>query len=193
MIRRLLFPLTFALLFAGCNTAPANTFTVPTIPAWVAPASSTSITQQDVLAAVQVHAPYALVLMSDLKFTTVNAAHAREVVAWTQRFVWLQGKGFKWTAESLDCDKWAKAFSLVFEISAARSGVTAQPLVARIYVNQNKAFGGVPAMPPGQNGHALIAIATDAGLIVVEPQSGISVPLAEYPNRDAIWRVIIGG
>ncbi len=181
------------LALVGCSTAPANTFTVPVIPAWVAPANSAPVSAFDVFTASHALAPSALLMTSDATYTRVNAKFADAAIAWTQRIVRLHGRGFVWTAESLDCDKWAKAFSLVFEISAARAGVKAQPLVARIYVNQVHAFGGVPAMPAGANGHALIAIATDEGILVVEPQSGIKTPLTQYPNRDHIWRVSLGG
>jgi hypothetical protein len=52
-----------------------------------------------------------------------------------------------------------------------------------------KAWGGIPI----GGAHALIAVATDAGVIIVEPQTRATISLDEYPNRDHIFAVKIGG
>ncbi|HSV73448.1 MAG TPA: hypothetical protein VLH79_06790 [Chthonomonadales bacterium] len=194
-VRRLVIA-SLVLLAAGCQATDTGRVSVPALPAWRAPAQSGIVTWEQVAAGVQQHAPGAQLVTSDATFTALSADFARELVAWTRVFLWHQNKearGFRWTAESLDCDKFAKAFTLAAELAAARAGVHAQPLALRISVWQVSAFGGVPAMPAGQNGHALVALVTDAGILIVEPQSGTVATFADYPNRAEVWRVVIGG
>ena len=71
----------------------------------------------------------------------------------------------------------------------SEAGVRAQPLVARIDVQQAQPFGGIPAV----GAHSLNAVLTDRGIYVVEPQTRALAPLAAYPNRGQIFRVRIGG
>lgn len=191
----------FAVLFAslalcGCATNGNNKVTLPALPSWRAPANPAPLNAGVLAAGAAQYAPGAQLMLSDSQFVPINAEHARELIAWTRSFLWSinkEGAGFAWTAESLDCDKFAKAFTLAVELSAARAGVKAQPLALRISVNQRAAFGGVPAMPPWADGHALVALVTDAGILIVEPQSGHAAPLADYPNRAHVWRIAIGG
>lgn len=178
----------------GCATT--GSVSLPALPAWRAPADSTPVTSGQLAAGVYQHAPGAQLILSDSQFVPLNAEFARELVAWTRSFLWVENKeagGFAWTAESLDCDKFSKAFTLAVEVAASRAGVRAQPLALRIAVNQMAAFGGVPAMPPPNNGHSLVALVTDAGVLIVEPQSGVTAPLDQYPNRSYVWRIAIGG
>jgi len=191
------FVISVAAAVSGCATGGGTgSVALPSIPAWRAPASGATVGAGDVAIGAMQYAPGAQLVMSDARFTPLNEAFARALVTWTRAFLWTmnkEGAGFAWTAESLDCDKFAKAFTLAVEIAASRAGVKAQPLALRISVNQREAFGGVPAMPPPADGHALVALVTDAGILVVEPQSGVIVPLAEYPNRAHVWRITIGG
>jgi hypothetical protein len=182
-----------ALALGGC--AIGSSVALPVLPAWRTPQNQRAITWVEVANAVATYAPGAQLITSDSAYTVINATTAREIIDWTRRAMWVenkQGPGLAWTAEAFDCDKFAKLFTIFLEISAARAGVKAQPLACRISVLQNAAFGGVPAMPP-PNGHALVALATDAGILIVEPQSGEAIPLEQYPNRGSILRVSIGG
>lgn len=186
----------------GTNTAVsetptrnARTYWVEALPDWRTPADAAPVSQQQIFARVAEELPSAPVLLSDATFTRVNREFVGELIAWTRSFLVETNRASRdgtrtaYIPESFDCDKFAKAFSLAVEMSASRAGLKAQPLVARIFVNQAVAFGGVPA----GGGHALIAIATDGGIIVVEPQSGASIPWEQYPNRTSVWRITIGG
>lgn len=185
------------LLVAGCAMSPGATITVPMLPVWREPANAAAIPAWQVMQEVTNLAPAAQLSTSDSTFTLIQRDYAVELVAWTRAFITAEehshAAGLHYTAESFDCDKFAKAFTLAVELAAGRAGVRAQPLAARIFVHQVAAFGGVPAVPPPGDGHALVALATDAGILVVEPQTGAVVPLAEYPNRATVWRVLIGG
>ncbi len=190
----------FGFSLVGCSTAggsPAATITVPMLPAWRAPADASPVPWLQVLGEVGRLAPAAQFHTSDATFTRINHAFALELVAWTRAFISAEehthAAGLHYTSESFDCDKFAKAFTLAVELAAGRAGVRAQPLAARIFVRQSAAFGGIPAVPAPNDGHALVALATDAGIFVVEPQTGAVVALAQYPNRATVWRVSIGG
>lgn len=179
----------------GC--VAGESITLPRLPAWRAPANPAPVAWSEVTAAVRRLAPNAQLATSDAAFTRVNRQFAAEVIAWTRALVDVEehtpGDGLHYTPESFDCDKFAKAFTLAVELAAGRAGVKAQPLAARIYVRQEAPFGGVPAARPPADGHALVALATDEGVLIVEPQTGECVPLEQYPNRATIWRVSIGG
>jgi hypothetical protein len=181
-------------LLAGCASSSASsaagnakTYWIEALPEWQQPDRAQPILWPAVAAEVATLAPNAALLTSDAQFIRLNHAFALNVITWTRSFLAITHRGY--VAESFDCDKFAKAFTLCVEMSAARAGVPEQPLAARIFVNQLEPFGGVPA----GGGHALVALYTDQGVIIVEPQSGAWCPLAAYPNRNNIWRVTIGG
>lgn len=169
-------------LMAGCSTG--STVRVPRLPEW----RQTILRVDSAYVRVQ---SYALARvfpdLSDESFTTVSYAWLQKALPWSAEF--LHATGVAYVRESFDCDKFAKALSLAAEISASRAGVKAQPLVARIYVQQHVAWGGIPA----GGGHALVVVATDRGLFVVEPQTRTLVPFTSYPNREYITAVKIGG
>lgn len=178
----------------GCSTTtPGATITLPMLPPWREPSDPSRVSGAEVFDGVVRLAPLATLQTSDNTFTRLNAAYASELIAWTRSFVWAeqstQRAGLSYTPESFDCDKFAKAFTLAAEVAAARAKIHAQPLAFRIYVHQLAAFGGVPA---GGN-HALVALVTDAGVLIVEPQTGQTAPLESYPNRAEIYRVTVGG
>lgn len=194
-----------ALAFAGCSTltqptsvsAPAvaqSGVHFPPLPKWV-PVSGT-ITTQQLYAEVARLAPSAQLLTSDATYTVLDHEFALGMVAWmADQLREKQRDGlFLYDPEGHDCDKFAKAFTYLCEMAAGQSRVKAQPLAARIFVRAQNAWGGVPG---GGYGHAIVAIATTRGIIVCEPQStqtgGCWCFLAQYPNREYIWRVTIGG
>lgn len=182
-----------ALLFAAGCVSP-GTVNLPRIPTWKAP----NVVRAEFTAAeVQLHASLLLpgvpVDLTDSTFSIVNHETAVAILLWTDTVYRTTGHGY--TAESWDCDKFAKAYSLAVEWSASSAGVKAQPLVARIFVVQANGFAGVPGAPNAA--HALAGLRTDQGYFVLEPQgSGTSaalrlVPLERYANR--IFRMRIGG
>ncbi len=183
-----LFALVSALAFSACSQAPRGQVSVPAVPAWQLPAGAPTFTAAAVIAEIQRLAPSAQIETSDAVFTPVSHAWLEETVAWSLAFGSATGLGI-YEQESWDCDKFALAFALSANIAAKRAGVKAQPLVARIYVVQAAAFGGVAS----GGFHALNAFCSDRGLFVLEPQSRTLVPLAAYPNRDFIIRVKLGG
>lgn len=182
--------LLIAVLLSGCASGP--TITLPVPPKWVAVGAQT-FTASEVRAALAVSHPYAIVETSDSVFTEVDHEWLLAMVKWSDAF--LRATGHTYMPESFDCDKFAKAFTLGVEWVAGDADVKAQPLVARIFVAQDKAFGGVAAGPS----HALVGFRSNRGLFVLEPQGGHNgtpitlrlAPLSDYPNR--IVRVKIGG
>ena len=69
-----------------------------------------------------------------------------------------------------------------------RAGIHAQPALAgRLIVWQRNSWANTRA----GGMHEVILLATNRGLHVVEPQNGSIVPLADYPNRAQLWRLIL--
>lgn len=136
--------------------------------------------------AVHEQAPYSTLEVSDAAFVRVPAEILAPLIKWTQ--VARVQLGFNYVPNSRDCDKFAKAFTLAFECCAARAGIQAQPLCARIYVKASVPWAGVK-----DGTHALCAVGTTAGIYVVEPQNGRYCAIADYPNRLGIFKVTIGG
>lgn len=132
---------------------------------------------------------------SDYSFSRVNHAWLESFVGWTWEAQ--MALGFKYRANSRDCDKFAIAAFLAATHVAANAGLDATPLVARIIVNQDKTFAGVP----GQVGtrHELNGVYTDRPphFYVFEPQPNHTgaprlVPLTSYPNAAGIRGIILG-
>ena len=179
-----------AAVFSGCAS---DGVTLPRMPAWKAPkVERAEFTGEEVRVHAGALAPGAAVDLSDSRFTIVNHETALALLAWTDSVYFSTGQ--RYTPESFDCDKFAKAYTLAVEWCAARSGVKAQPLAARIYVEQRAAFARIPGSPTAT--HGAVGIRTDEGYFVIEPQPGSSArlrvaPLADYPNR--IYQIKIGG
>jgi hypothetical protein len=164
---------------------PAGSIVLPPLPQW--PGGTVHVLPySDVFNAVKRQAPLAQLEVSDASFLEVPEALLQPLIAWTQRA--REALRFNYVAQSRDCDKFAKAFTLAFECCAAARGIQAQPLCARIYVRCTEPWAGVR-----DGTHALNAVATTGGIYVVEPQNGQCCPLAAYPNRTGIFKVTIGG
>lgn len=186
--------LPLLLLFGCASPAQQQGVSFSRLPAWV-PVNGT-VTAQQVAAEVAKLAPGAQLLTSDGTFTLLDHDFAVQLVAWCAKELRArQSEGrLLYDPEGHDCDKFAKAFTWIAEVCAGYSKVHAQPLAARIFVRQVSTWGGVPG---GNYGHAVVAIATTKGIIVVEPQStqvgGCWAFLKDYPNAGTIFRVTIGG
>lgn len=180
---------------SGCASSSRGSIALPAAPAWVPPADASVVTPSEVVNEVGRVLPGIPVFYSDSAYTRVNHEWLESFIGWT----WgaQMALGFTYRPNSRDCDKFAIASFLAATHIAAKSGLEATPLVARIVVNQDRAFGGVP----GQVGtrHELNAVYTDRPphIYVLEPQAnrtGASrlVPLADYPNAGGIRAIILG-
>jgi len=164
----------------------SDSIILPPLPVWPAGKTPRFVQYSDVYNAVKSAAPAAALEVSDADFVQVPVDLLKPLIEWTQRA--RLGLGFNYVPNSRDCDKFAKAFTLAFECCAARAGIKAQPLCARIYVKNLLPWANVL-----DGTHALCGAATTAGMYIIEPQNGIFCRLEEYPNRGTVFKVTIGG
>lgn len=180
--------IALVLAFSGCVAAgDAGTINLRRVPAWIEPSPARTYTQAEVAAGIREILPFVAIDTTDATFTAVSHEWLTQTIEWTRDTAVRTGLGL-YVGESWDCDKFALAFALPANIAAQRARVSAQPLVARIYVRQLVPFAGV------RDGiHALNAFLSDRGIFVYEPQNRTLVPLAQYPNTQGIFRVRLGG
>jgi hypothetical protein len=163
------------------------TVEVPRVPAWRAPLDGRTFTAMQVRQEIQrLTTPFTAIDTTDATFAPLSHEWFTEALDWSWHFA--KATGLAYTPESFDCDKFSLALALAANIAAGRAGVKAQPLLARIHVNNLVPWAGVR-----DGAHALNAAMTDRGLFVVEPQNRTTAPLADYPNRAQIFRVKLGG
>lgn len=85
--------------------------------------------------------------------------------------------------ETWDCDNYARCFVAFADVAALKGGESRGSIcVGWATVSNRRAFGGIPA----GGAHAIVIVGTSAGLFAIEPQTGVMVPLTQYPNRDEI-------
>lgn len=162
-----------------------SSIVLPPLPKW--PQGTLRVVPySDVFNAVKRQAPLAQLEVSDAAFVEIPLSLLKPLIDWTQKA--REALRFNYVAQSRDCDKFAKAFTLAFECCAAAAGLQAQPLCARVYVKTLVPWAGV-----ADGTHALNAVATTEGIYIVEPQNGQCCPIAAYPNRSMIFKVTIGG
>jgi hypothetical protein len=96
---------------------------------------------------------------------------------------------FKYRNQKRDCDDFAFAFkSWIQFLFADTHNVNAAAPVAILFVDQKYSFGGVKG---GENiTHSLIGIATNKGVLIVEPLNGEYSLLEDYPNKSHIFYII---
>lgn len=130
--------------------------TLPPLPTWVA-VNHTPVSAVVMANEARKQIPGLIVAYSDNTYTLISKEWLDAYLTWT----WEASKvaGINYTAESFDCEDFALGFYFFAARSAAKAGVKASPLIARIVVAQG----------PGLR-HELIACATDQGIVVVEPQ-----------------------
>lgn len=123
------------------------------------------------------------VFASDSAYTTIDHAWFLDFLAWEWEAE--RALGIVYTPESFDCEDFALGFSWAVSRAAAKAGVKAAPLVARIVV--------ITSLDPPAR-HELIAVATDRGIFVVEPQANAGPfrvwPIETYPKQ--ILSVVFG-
>lgn len=95
-------------------------------------------------------------------------------------------KQVEYRPEAWDCDDFALAMTTFAEISAGHDYDLQHGFAwATMIVHQEVKWARVPA----GGAHELVLMHTDKGFLVVEPQNGLHIPLAEYPNRQHIHSI----
>ena len=161
--------LAFALW--GCATTSA-TVSVPRAPEWQAPTDTRVFNFLQVAVEIQRLRPGIPVQFSDNAYTLVSRPWLDRYLAWTLAVA--QATSTAYTHESLDCEDFTIGFYFFATRQAAKAGVQCSPLILRLVVEQ-----------PDRTRHLLAAVATDAGIFIVEPQPAAVrlIPLAEYQPR----------
>lgn len=167
-----------AAALVGCSS-PRSALSIPPLPAWPTTSQPEKIPALRVAVESRLAFPGAHVSHADNTYTLVPHSWLVEYLEWTTRVAWLAG--MKYTAESWDCDDFARGFDLMAGRAAAKAGVVAAPLIARVMVED-----------PKLGLHELNGVVTDRGRFIVEPQPGSAVrliPLADYRGkiRGILW------
>ncbi|MDB6168839.1 MAG: hypothetical protein JWM88_1703 [Verrucomicrobia bacterium] len=85
-----------------------------------------------------------------------------------------------------DCDKYSRCFVAFADLLARKGGETRGSIcVGWAIVFNDHDFAGIKA----GISHSVVVVGTSDGFFIIEPQNGTIVPLADYPNRDAILAV----
>jgi hypothetical protein len=148
------------LAIAACLAAggcASQGVTLPPLPAWQQPAGNAHIPGVYVANQTRAHVPGVPVSYSDATYTIVSREWLDAFIAWT----WHAAKaaGVEYTAQSFDCENFAGLFSELASLAAAKAGVRASPLIARVVVGDD-----------GEGRHELVGVVTDRGVFIVEPQ-----------------------
>jgi hypothetical protein len=99
----------------------------------------------------------------------------------------LRAKGIRYVASARDCDDFAFAFKSWLQfLYTDDSSVEAAAAVAVIFVRQKHAWARIPA----GGAHALVAVGTNEGVVIYEPQTKEWSFLIDYPNRSEIYYII---
>lgn len=169
--RLTLIALVALILVQGCATSGG--VTLPPLPVWQTPAGATMVSGAAVTLSARARFPGVPINGADSSYILVSRDWLDRYVDWT----WQAAKaaGVTYMAESFDCDDFAVGFSFFASRAAAKAGIRAAPLVARVVV----------ALPAGR--HELIGVVTDRGLVIVEPQPDAGpfrvTPIDQYTGR----------
>lgn len=191
-MKRFFLTLPLCALLIGCTTVPSGkTVTIPVPPAFTFADDSKVYTSADlytaVLTEILLAGTYTQIEYTDATFITVDYNWLDELSTFSRTLE--TALGIFYLPDGFDCDKFALGYCFLANLSAQHDGIKHQPLVFRIFVNQIKPWGGVPA---GGN-HALVAALTNKGLVVIEPQSKARIPFKDYPNKTSVYVIRIGG
>lgn len=169
--------LTFALVLlcaAGCAIAPADRVEIPRAPAWQEPANAAPVESSTVIIEARRIAPGAVVSAADTLYIPLSHQWLECYVSWTWQVA--ESMGVVYVPESGDCDDFTNLFADVVALKAQQAKRRASPLVAKLTVTA-----------PGGKRHALVGVATDRGIFVIEPQPSAGPfrikPLAEFKER----------
>lgn len=156
----------------GCQSA--DVVTIPRAPAWILPRDPNPVTGYQVRAEAARLAPLARLTLRDDAYTRVSRAWLDRYCAWTWEAT--RATGIRYVPESFDCENFAGLFAEIARSKAAAAGQTTAPLIAVVVLTAD-----------GGRRHAMVAVATDEGVFVVEPQPDAGPfrvkPLADYAGR----------
>lgn len=148
--------------------------TIPRAPAWVMPQDARPVTGAEVRAEVSRLAPFARLSVRDDTYSRVSRVWLDRYVSWTWEAT--KATGIRYTPESFDCENFAGLFAEIARAKAGAAGQRTAPLLAVVVVTT-----------AGPARHALVAVATDRGVFVVEPQPDAGPfrikPLSDYAGR----------
>lgn len=164
--------LGLAALSHACRSP--DVVTIPRAPAWVQPQDASPVTGFQVRTEVARLAPLARLTIRDDTYSRVSKVWLDSYVSWTWEAT--KATGIRYTPESFDCENFAGLFNEIARSKAAAAGVRTAPLLAVLVVQMD-----------GHVTHALVAVATDRGVFVVEPQPDAGPfrvkPLSDYAGR----------
>ncbi len=169
----------------AATAALPETIALPEPPVWRPALRAPLYSLTQILAELQVSSSAHPQLIHQAEsFVRPDLAWLRAYVKW---FAQLEKPlHLKYQDEAFDCDKYARCFVAFADLLALQQGeLRASVCVGWVTVANDVAFGGVG---PG-SGHALVLVGTDQGLMIVEPQGGAMIPLAQYPNRNGLQQV----
>jgi hypothetical protein len=99
-----------------------------------------------------------------------------------------QQQNLRYRRESFDCDDYGMSMMALVDLALLRAGTLSRTaLVGRLAVEQRERWAGTRA----GGMHEVILVATERGLLVVEPQNGRTIELKDYPNRSHFRRLIL--
>lgn len=150
---------------------------------------TTTVTGSVLANELHAHKIFPVLRMADRDYSIVEHDDALELLAWSMRFYW-QTPALRYVPEAYDCDNFARTFVVLGDLSYVphldKATPSGQIAFFRIYVKQERAWGGVPA----GGYHALGLMRTSEGWYVFEPQSGASIQLAKYVNLKQVLEVL---
>lgn len=171
-----LVPILAGLLWLACpwttNAAPAAA--PSTLPAWALRAELQGVTRTAVPPGVR-----------DNHFVVVDHAWLRSTFLPFFR-AYLVSLRARASGEGLDCDNFSDLFRSQLIVANILAGGSRRGEVpcALIIVRPEKPHARIPADPGGL--HQLVAVRTERGWFVIEPQTTALSPLHEYPNLETI-------
>lgn len=124
---------------------------------------------------------------TDGAFIEVPEVVLKRALKWHRAFLFVLN--LRWIRNAFDCDKYSKLLTLIIEIMCALAGIARQPLAGRLCVRQVIKWARIPA----GGGHALVIAKTPERIAVIEPQNGIDTDWDSYPNRDHVFKILLGG
>lgn len=167
--------ISLCFLLNGC-THLQEELRIPPAPEWVQPqGEQATFTPYEVAQRVSVLAPEVkLAGVSDKEYTLVSYVWLKSFVDWTWKVAPIVG--VKYTLNSFDCEDFTRLFNTVVSLKASQAKVFAAPLTADTTVSLKS--GSL---------HALVAVATDKGIYIVEPQPDAGpfrlTKLEDYKDR----------
>jgi hypothetical protein len=166
--------------------AKAPMILLPFPPKWVAtPSSKASI--EDVIAEFgKVTSKPPTIYYTGRTFVRMDREWLLDYVRWFRKLG--SSLNIRYEDQLFDCDKYSRCFVAFADLLARKGGETRGSIcVGWALVFNDQDFAGITA----GGAHSVVIIGTVNGILVIEPQNGTIVPLAEYPNRNSILAVYL--